>query len=406
MRVWKYLLKKEFKQFLRDPGMPRMVLCFPFLIILVFPFAANMEVRNLSLVIVDSDQSDQSALLTEKCASSGYFKIREITESPSDAQAVMDRGGADAILTISSGFARYLESDRGTDDPLPVGIKVNTVNGTRGSIGSQYLNAFVTEYVASVSGAESQGGAAGTRFDTRESYLYNPSLDYKAFMIPALIVIAITMMCGFLPALNIVSEKERGTIEQINVTPVGKTAFILCKMIPYVAVAFFMLFSCLGLSYAVFGYGCRGSLLDIVIFTFAHIVVMASFGLLISNYSDNARQAMFVMVLQHGVHADERNIHTHPVDAGMGAGDHLCQSTALLRRRDALDRPEGLHAGGHVAGLAEPCRSGRVHDHLGCPELPQDHLTRLLYHSGPTDSLRLKNGESVRIPLCKLKNYP
>ena len=149
MKVWKYLLKKEFKQFLRDPGMPRMVLCFPFLIILVFPFAANMEVRNLSLVIVDSDQSDQSALLTEKC--------------------VMDRGGADAILTISSGFARYLGSDRGTDDPLPVGIKVNTVNGTRGSIGSQYLNAFVTEYVASVSGAESQGGAAGTRFDTLES---------------------------------------------------------------------------------------------------------------------------------------------------------------------------------------------------------------------------------------------
>lgn len=295
MKVWKYLLKKEFKQFLRDPGMPRMVLCFPFLIILVFPFAANMEVRNLSLVIVDSDQSDQSALLTEKCASSGYFKIREVTESPSDAQAVMDRGGADAILTISSGFARYLESDKGTDDPLPVGIKVNTVNGTRGSIGSQYLNAFVTEYVASVSGTKSQNGAARTRFDTRESYLYNPSLDYKTFMIPALIVIAITMMCGFLPALNIVSEKERGTIEQINVTPVSKTAFILCKMIPYVAVAFFMVFSCLGLSYAVFGYGCRGSLLDIVIFTFAHIVVMASFGLLISNYSDNARQAMFVI---------------------------------------------------------------------------------------------------------------
>uniref|UniRef100_UPI0040292B49 ABC transporter permease n=1 Tax=Candidatus Cryptobacteroides bacterium TaxID=3085639 RepID=UPI0040292B49 len=114
MKVWKYLLKKEFKQFLRDPGMPRMVLCFPFLIILVFPFAANMEVRNLSLVIVDSDQSDQSALLTEKCASSGYFKIRDVTESPSDAQAVMDRGGADAILTLSSGIARYLEPDRGT----------------------------------------------------------------------------------------------------------------------------------------------------------------------------------------------------------------------------------------------------------------------------------------------------
>ena len=294
MKVWKYLLKKEFKQFLRDPGMPRMVLCFPFLIILVFPFAANMEVRNLSLVIVDSDQSDQSALLTEKCASSGYFKIREVTESPSDAQAVMDRGGADAILTISSGFARYLGSDRGTDDPLPVGIKVNTVNGTRGSIGSQYLNAFVTEYVASVSGAESQGGAAGTRFDTRESYLYNPSLDYKTFMIPALIVIAITMMCGFLPALNIVSEKERGTIEQINVTPVGKFQFILAKLIPLWIIGIVIMGLSLLLAKIIYGIAPAGSIWTLMLFTGVYILVVSGLGLVISNYASTIQQAMFV----------------------------------------------------------------------------------------------------------------
>ena len=294
MKVWKYLLKKEFKQFLRDPGMPRMVLCFPFLIILVFPFAANMEVRNLSLVIVDSDQSDQSALLTEKCASSGYFKIREETESPSDAQAVMDRGGADAILTISSGFARYLESDKGTDDPLPVGIKVNTVNGTRGSIGSQYLNAFVTEYVASVSGAESQGGAAGTRFDTRESYLYNPSLDYKTFMIPALIVIAITMMCGFLPALNIVSEKERGTIEQINVTPVGKFQFILAKLIPLWIIGIVIMGLSLLLAKVIYGIAPAGSIWTLMLFTGVYILVVSGLGLVISNYASTIQQAMFV----------------------------------------------------------------------------------------------------------------
>ena len=294
MKVWKCLLKKEFKQFLRDPGMPRMVLCFPFLIILVFPFAANMEVRNLSLVIVDSDQSDQSALLTEKCASSGYFKIREVTESPSDAQAVMDRGGADAILTISSGFARYLESDRSTDDPLPVGIKVNTVNGTRGSIGSQYLNAFVTEYVASVSGAESQGGAAGTRFDTRENYLYNPSLDYKTFMIPALIVIAITMMCGFLPALNIVSEKERGTIEQINVTPVGKFQFILAKLIPLWIIGIVIMGLSLLLAKIIYGIAPAGSIWTLMLFTGVYILVVSGLGLVISNYASTIQQAMFV----------------------------------------------------------------------------------------------------------------
>lgn len=302
--MWKYLLKKEFKQFLRDPGMPRMTAMFPFLIILVFPYAASMEVRNIKLAMVDSDHSDQSELLMEKCASSGYFETVCVTSSPTEAQEMMDNGCVDAVLTIDAGFARCLQS--ATPDALPVGIKVNTVNGTRGSIGSQYLNACVTAYVSSkmggaagMSSSMSTGvgpvSGGGATIEIRDRFLYNEFQDYKLFMIPALIVIAITMMCGFLPALNIVAEKERGTIEQINVTPVSKFAFIVCKMIPYVAVAYFMVFSCMLLSWLVFGYGCAGSLLDICIFTLLHIIVMASFGLLVSNYSDNSQQAMFII---------------------------------------------------------------------------------------------------------------
>lgn len=290
--MWKYLLKKEFKQFLRDPGMPRIVMVFPLLIIFVFPFAANMEVRNIKLAVVDNDRSDQSQLLTEKCASSGYFELQDLASSPEEAQRLMDKGGTDAILTINSGFAEYLKTGADKSDPLPVGIKVNTVNGTRGNIGAQYLNACVRSFLASASGIPA---ASGGQFEIHETYMYNQYLDYKAFMIPALIVIAVTMMCGFLPALNIVSEKERGTIEQINVTPVHKTTFIVCKMVPYIAVAFFMVFSCLLLSWIVFGYVCKGSLLDIAVFTLAHILAMASFGLLVSNFSDNTQQAMFVI---------------------------------------------------------------------------------------------------------------
>ncbi len=290
--MWKYLLKKEFKQFLRDPGMPRMTLMFPFLIILVFPFAASMEVKNIKLAIVDNDNSLQSTLLTEKCASSGYFEICSNGNSPSQAQAMMDKGTIDAILTIDAGFAKFLEGSAPSSDDLPVGIKVNTVNGTRGSIGSQYLNACVSSYVM---GIKSATGTSVGQIEIKETNLYNQFQDYKLFMIPALIVIAITMMCGFLPALNIVSEKEKGTIEQINVTPVSKFAFIACKMIPYVVVAYFMVFSCMLLARIAFGYGCAGSLLDISIFTLAHIIVMASFGLLVSNYSENAQQAMFII---------------------------------------------------------------------------------------------------------------
>ncbi|MGM9792337.1 MAG: ABC transporter permease [Candidatus Cryptobacteroides sp.] len=291
--MWKYLLKKEMKQFLRDPGMPRMTMMFPFIIILVFPFCASMEVHNIKLAMVDNDHSTQSALLMEKCASSGYFQVESFNSTARQAQEMMDRGRIDAILTINNGFEDFLASDI-PQGALPVGIKVNTVNGTRGSIGSQYLNSCVTDFVSSASGG---GGEAMqvAQLEMSEVYRNNPYMDYKLFMIPALIVIAITMMCGFLPALNIVSEKEKGTIEQINVTPVRKTTFILCKMMPYVFVAFFLVFSCLLLAYLVYGYVCKGSLLDVVIFTFAHILVMASFGLLVSNYSDNAQQAMFVI---------------------------------------------------------------------------------------------------------------
>lgn len=290
--MWKYLLKKEFKQFLRDPGMPRMTLMFPFLIILVFPYAASMEVRNIKLAIVDNDHSRQSSMLAEKCSASGYFEICGAGDSPAVAQKMMDDGTIDAILTIGAGFAKHLEGSVPVQDAIPVGIKVNTVNGTRGSIGSQYLNACVSGFVAQAKG---MGGSQGGQIEIRETYLYNEFQDYKLFMIPALIVIAITMMCGFLPALNIVSEKEKGTIEQINVTPVSKFAFIVCKMVPYVIVAYFMVFSCMLLAWLFFGYGCRGSIVDIGLFTLAHIIVMASFGLLVSNYSDNAQQAMFII---------------------------------------------------------------------------------------------------------------
>ena len=182
--MWKYLLKKEFKQYLRDPGMPRMTLMFPFLIILVFPFAANMEVRNIKLAMVDIDHSEQSGLLMEKCASSGYFEIVDVTASPEKAQEMMDRGKIDAILTINAGFARMLEGSVPAEDAIPLGIKVNTVNGTRGSIGSQYLNACISSYIMSKKGGSIPGSA---QIEVRETYLFNRFQDYKLFMIPALI---------------------------------------------------------------------------------------------------------------------------------------------------------------------------------------------------------------------------
>ena len=287
--MWKYLLEKEFKQFFRDPGLPRMALMFPVLMMLVFPFAVSMEIRNINLVVVDGSRSEESGRLIEKCTASGYFRLVSVCDSPDEAMRLMDDNKADAIITIDASFSREVETGTG----FPVGIKINTVNGTRGSIGSQYLSSCIRMYMQDRN--PSPDAPASPAIDVADRYSFNANMDYKLFMIPALIVIGITMITAFLPALNIVSEKETGTIEQINVTPVSKSAFIICKMIPYWAIAFFVLTACLLIAWAVFGYVCRGRLLWLYLYTTLDIVVMAGLGLLISNYSSNAQQAMFVI---------------------------------------------------------------------------------------------------------------
>ena len=290
-----FLIEKEFKQLARNKIIPRMLVALPLMAMLVFPWAANLEIKNVRVDVVDNDHSPLSQRLVAEIGGSAYFNISGTSDSYPDALRKVDSDEADMIFVVPQNFEKDLVNGQGTQ----VQIAANSVNGTKGTLGSSYMVSMISGSTALREYSEkvkvTSAGQDIPSFSVSPLYKFNPSLDYKVFMVPALMVMLLTIICGFFPALNIVGEKESGTIEQINVTPVSKTAFILCKMIPYVAVAFFMVFSCLGLSYAVFGYGCRGSLLDIVIFTFAHIVVMASFGLLISNYSDNARQAMFVI---------------------------------------------------------------------------------------------------------------
>ena len=283
-----FLLEKEFKQFFRDPGLPKMVIMFPVLMMLVFPYAVSMDIKNINLAVVDNCRSTESDELVKNCTSSGYFNLVTICDDPSKAMIMMEKNDVDAILTINPDFSRNLVKE-GT---MSLGIKINTVNGTKGNIGAGYLNSCMMKFASSSDSAS--GEPVSGSIVTSTKYYYNPYMDYKVFMVPALIVIAITMITGFFPALNIVSEKERGTIEQINVTPVKKSAFIICKLIPYWLVAFFILTACLLIAKVVFGYRCAGDLSALYLFTTLHIIVTAGLGLLISNYSENAQQSMFI----------------------------------------------------------------------------------------------------------------
>ena len=265
----RYLIQKEFLQIRRNAFLPRLIIIFPIVIMCVMPWVMQMEVKNIVVDVVDTDHTVESARLVQQVAVSNYFIFGGQKATYSDAMKDIEKGKADIILEIRDG--KYL-------------IAANAVNGTKGSIGSAYLSQIVTQQ---------QGAVSIEALSTLN--LYNKGQNYKLYMIPALFAIVMMLMTGFLPTLNIVGEKEAGTIEQINVTPVSKWAFILAKLIPYWLIALFVITVCLLLAWGVYGITPAGPVWLIYVLAMLLALFFSSFGLIISNYSDTMQQAMFVM---------------------------------------------------------------------------------------------------------------
>ncbi len=287
----RFLLEKEFKQLLRNRFLPRVIVVFPAMVLLVFPLVANFDIKNLNLAIVDGDGSAYSRRLAAKAASSGYFRLQEV--SPTYRQAIegVELGSADVILEIPPRF----EEDLIREGMARVSVAVNAVNGTKGGLGSVYLSGIVEDFSGEIRSELSAQGGAASSFEIVPNYRFNPYLEYRIFMVPALMVMMLTMLCGFLPALNIVGEKEKGTIEQINVTPVRKSTFILSKLIPYWVTGFTVLTVCILISWAVYGLFPPGGVGTLYLFTSVFVLAMSGLGLVISNYANTAQQAMFMM---------------------------------------------------------------------------------------------------------------
>lgn len=263
----KYLLQKEFLQIRRNSFMPKIIFIFPIMVMCVMPWVMNQEVKNIRVDVVDIDHTTHSQQLVHQIEASNYFVFNGQKATYQEAMKDIETSMADIILEIRDG--KYL-------------IAANAVNGTKGSIGSAYLSQIVSGTVTAPSASSALT-------------LYNKLQSYKVFMIPALMGILMMMLCGFLPALNIVGEKEKGTIEQINVTPVSKWSFILAKLIPYWIIGLVVLTLCLVLSWLVYGITCQGPLLLVYLLAILLALFFSSFGLIVSNYSDTMQQAMLVM---------------------------------------------------------------------------------------------------------------
>jgi ABC-2 type transport system permease protein len=292
MRILFILLRKEFKQIFRNKALLPLILIMPLVQLIVMPLAADYEVKNINIAIVDHDHSTYSRELTSKITSSGYFRLTEHSNSFNEGFQQIERDKADLILEIPAGFERNLVREKKEQ----LFIAVNAINGTKAGLGGAYLSQIIQDYNTQVRTEliDFQGSKIAA-IDIQSQNWYNPLLNYNFFMVPGILVILVTMIGSYLCALNIVKEKEIGTIEQINVTPIKKYQFILGKLIPFWVIGMFVFsIGFFGVSWLVYGIEPQGSVLLLYVYTSIYLIAVLGLGLLISNYSQSQQQAMSV----------------------------------------------------------------------------------------------------------------
>lgn len=281
MSVLPYLLEKEFKQFMRNAILPRIALVVPLMVMLVAPLVTTMDVRDVRVAVVDHDRTVASRRMADKVAASPYFTLVARPTAYAGALRLVEDDRADIVLTIPAGYGRDLGAGRAAPR---VQITANAVNAAKAQIGASYLSQLTAAQAVPTDGRR-----------LAVQYRYNPTLDYRAYMIPALMTLLLLILCGVLPALNIVSEKEIGTIEQINVTPVGRLAFTMGKLIPFWAIGLVAVGVGIAVGGLVYGVWPAGSLWLILLASLLFTSVVSGFGLVVSNYSTTLRQALFVI---------------------------------------------------------------------------------------------------------------
>jgi ABC-2 type transport system permease protein len=292
MRTIFYILQKEFLQVFRNKSMLPIIFVVPIVQLIILVNAATFEMKHIRLCVVDLDLSGISRKLVSKYTGSPFYQIKSNSFSYKVAEVQMKQGEVDMILQIPSGFEKKLLQD----GHAKVQFVVNAINGQSAGLINAYSTMILFDYNREMlSDNFSPASMAGIRtIQTDASYWYNPELNYKTYMVPGILVLLVTIIGLLLSGMNIVREKEIGTIEQINVTPVNKIQFIAGKLAPFWIIGLFELAFGLSVGKLLFNIPMEGNLGLIFMSAGVYLFVILSFGLLISTITHTQQQAMLV----------------------------------------------------------------------------------------------------------------
>ena len=293
MRQLKYLIKKEFLQIIRDKTILKMIIILPVIQLLILPWAATFEQRNISISIIDNDYSSYSRRLINKVSSSGFFQLTAYTDNYIQSFETVEQNKADLILEIPTSFEnKFIRNQQ-----VEIMLLVNAINGQKANLGVAYLSQIISNFNKNIilqQGLPPHSFNQFNKINIIPNFKYNTEMSYKNFMVPGILAMLLTLIGGVLSALNIVREKEIGTIEQINVTPIPKIIFILGKQIPFLIIGFGILTIGLLITFLVYGIFPKGNILWVYFFSFFYLLAFLGAGLVVSIYSNNQQQAMFI----------------------------------------------------------------------------------------------------------------
>lgn len=291
MRTIKFLLQKEFLQIFRNKGMLPIIFLMPVIQLIVLSFAATYELREVDFHLVDFDQSESSRKLVNKFQTTGYFKLQSHSHDVDEGITQMRRNEVRLVMVIPQDFERNLESGI----PASIQMNIDAVDGSTAGLIQGYGLSIIQDFSNEVKVQTNELRLSALQgIEIIPASWYNPNLDYIKYMVPGILVVLVSMIGMFLSGMNIVREREIGTIEQLNVTPLKKYQFIIGKLLPFWIIAMFEL--AMGLAIARYGFDIPfvGSVVLLFAIAGIYMLVVQGIGMFISTVTNTQQQAMFI----------------------------------------------------------------------------------------------------------------
>ncbi len=290
------IIRKEFVQIWRDPRTLLLILVMPILQLFLLGYAATTDVNNITLAVWDQCQSSQSRALLDAFRSANYFRIAYQVNSDAEYRTLIETGRARAVLIIPPDYDRRLQEGNAQVSMVLDGTDA-TIGGTALSTANLIGQSFAIKVLAAQASLTGRAFSLRPPVEVRTQVWYNPDLVSAYFMIPGVIGMILSFITALLTATAVVRERERGTIEQLIVTPIRSWELIVGKILPYVLLAFVDVLEVLMIGHWWFGVPVRGSLVLVLLLSGLFVLSSLGIGLFASTVANTQQEAMLTVVM-------------------------------------------------------------------------------------------------------------